>query len=760
MEAAAIREEFCRQVSPSLPNDWEIDEAVDLLGMVPTVLCRSLLSQVGVIWPISHSLCLSFLAAGVGHAERLPIELLGEWVRQVLYWYELQGLGRARAFMDDFDQAFLAPRRGDAAVTLAALRGRLLPYLRGLAGAPLNIGEDEVPWTDGEVVFLPPSLHPLTRQKDNEKLYTFLLASQWGYLTIGSLDAIPEPAVVRAVAEAHGRSGAACSVEELFLLFPEPDLAEKIFHLLEFGRMCRFLGEQLPGLWRSVAPLLGQWLTRLAVADARGAAAVLPGIIEQLIGLPPSELSTVSPVDLPPCPLRSLDDSFTGLLPFYRLFAGRLSAADFGRQLPFLGKLAYAKAGQRRLARREEDRQAVTQLLAGLLMATPGKVGESGEEEEALGREEGAATVVTVLSQENDDSREPAWRLRINTEEVRLPDQFSPLADRIVADLGHFPEAYTQSAVGMAGAGRVKIATGAVDGHTPVVDPCQFTYDEWDFRRQGYRKNWCSLRIKELSGSRSSFPDETLVRYRGVLGRLRRQFEALRSHHRFTRRNRFGDDIDFDALVEAMGDRRAGRDPSERLFIRLHKSERDIATLFLIDMSNSTEGWVGKAIKEALVLLCEAMAAAGDRYGAYGFSGMRRSRCDLFHIKHLDEAFSEAIHDRIGAIMPREYTRMGAPIRHLTRILAKADARSRLLIVLSDGKPEDYDDYVGDYAIEDTRKALVEARGLGIHPFCITIDQQAQEYLPHMYGQGNYIVIKEIAALPRRLGEMYRLLTS
>ena len=177
-------------------------------------------------------------------------------------------------------------------------------------------------------------------------------------------------------------------------------------------------------------------------------------------------------------------------------------------------------------------------------------------------------------------------------------------------------------------------------------------------------------------------------------------------------------------------------------------------------MSNSTEGWVGKAIKEALVLLGEAMAAAGDRYGAYGFSGMRRSRCDLFHIKHLDEAFSEEIHDRIGAIMPREYTRMAAPIRHLTRILAKAEARSRLLIVLSDGKPEDYDDYSGEYAIEDTRKALVEARGLGIHPFCITIDQRAAEYLPHMYGQGNFIVIKEIAALPRRLAEMYRLLTS
>jgi nitric oxide reductase NorD protein len=258
----------------------------------------------------------------------------------------------------------------------------------------------------------------------------------------------------------------------------------------------------------------------------------------------------------------------------------------------------------------------------------------------------------------------------------------------------------------------------------------------------------------------TSFVPLTLQKYRGLIARVRRQFEMLRTTHRFVKRRRYGDDIDFDAMVDALGDRQAGFAPSDRLFIRLVRDQRDIAALFLVDMSNSTEGWVGRLIKETVVLLCEVMEVSGDRYGIYGFSGMRRSRCELFHVKHLDEAYDEEVRRRIGAIGPREYTRMGPPIRHLTRMLQATDARLRLLITLSDGKPEDYDGYVDVYAIEDTRKALVEARGGGIHSFCITVDQTAHDYLAHMYGRGNYIFVNNIEKLPLRMTEFYRLLTS
>ncbi len=154
------------------------------------------------------------------------------------------------------------------------------------------------------------------------------------------------------------------------------------------------------------------------------------------------------------------------------------------------------------------------------------------------------------------------------------------------------------------------------------------------------------------------------------------------------------------------------------------------------------------------------MEAVGDRYGIYGFSGMRRSRCELFHVKHLAEPYGDQVRQRIAAIGPREYTRMGPPIRHLARMLRSTDARLRLLVALTDGKPEDYDGYIDEYAIEDTRKALVEARGAGVQSFCINVDQQASGYLRHMYGEGNYVFVNKIEKLPGKMAEFYRLLTS
>jgi len=182
--------------------------------------------------------------------------------------------------------------------------------------------------------------------------------------------------------------------------------------------------------------------------------------------------------------------------------------------------------------------------------------------------------------------------------------------------------------------------------------------------------------------------------------------------------------------------------------------------MFLIDMSASTEGWVGEALKEALILMGESLEVLGDRFAVCGFSGMRRTRSDFYHIKDFDEKYSQEIEERIAAIAPQEYTRMGPPIRHATGILQEVDARVRLLIILSDGKPEDYDDYKGEYAIEDTRHALIEAKAAGIHPFCITIDQQAHDYNAHMYGEVNYIFLDKVRDLPVRMPAIYRNLTT
>jgi nitric oxide reductase NorD protein len=241
---------------------------------------------------------------------------------------------------------------------------------------------------------------------------------------------------------------------------------------------------------------------------------------------------------------------------------------------------------------------------------------------------------------------------------------------------------------------------------------------------------------------------------------LRKKFELLKREPKIQRRQKDGDDIDLDAVIEAFADVRAGISPTEGLFTRQDRSERNIAVLFLIDMSGSTKGWVNEAEKESLVLMAEALEALGDRYAVYGFSGMTRNRCDLYRVKGFDEPYAESVKRRIAGIEPKDYTRMGPFIRHATKILRSIDARTRLLITLSDGKPEDWDAYKGDYGIEDTRKALIEARDQGIHPFCVTIDKEAQSYLPHMYGEAGYIFIDDVRKLPNRITEIYRRLTT
>jgi nitric oxide reductase NorD protein len=199
---------------------------------------------------------------------------------------------------------------------------------------------------------------------------------------------------------------------------------------------------------------------------------------------------------------------------------------------------------------------------------------------------------------------------------------------------------------------------------------------------------------------------------------------------------------------------------SERLFTKRHKLERNIAVMFMVDMSGSTKGWINEAEREALLLLCESLETLGDRYAIYGFSGMTRKRCEVYRIKGFGEPYGEEVRARIGGITPRDYTRMGVTIRHLTRLLNEVEARTKLLVTLSDGKPDDYDGYRGAYGIEDTRQALIEARRDGIHVFCITIDTEARDYLPHMYGAVNYALIDEVRKLPLKVSDIYRRLTT
>jgi nitric oxide reductase NorD protein len=249
--------------------------------------------------------------------------------------------------------------------------------------------------------------------------------------------------------------------------------------------------------------------------------------------------------------------------------------------------------------------------------------------------------------------------------------------------------------------------------------------------------------------------------------RLRRQFQALAPSRSWLRAQPDGDEVDLDAYERYAGQRAAGQVPEDgRLYRTLHSSERDLACLLLADLSLSTdaslsnEACIIDVIRDSLYLFADALDAAGDRFALYGFSSRRREHVRFHRLKEFGERYDARIRGRLAAIKPGFYTRMGAAIRHASSILEKQPSRQRLLLILTDGKPNDLDQYEGRYGIEDTRQAIVEARRRGLRPFCVTIDRQGEDYLPYLFGNAGYVVIRKPTELPRKLPLLYAQLTS
>ena len=286
-------------------------------------------------------------------------------------------------------------------------------------------------------------------------------------------------------------------------------------------------------------------------------------------------------------------------------------------------------------------------------------------------------------------------------------------------------------------------------------------YDEWDYRRKAWRRDWCHLYETDSAAGDLAWVQQTRQRNAHLIRNIRRRFESLRGEDRIHRRQLEGEDLDLDAQVEAHADRKSGVEPSPRLFCHRRRSERSLAVMFMVDMSGSTKGWINDAERESLVLLCEAIESLGDRYAIYGFSGWTRTRCDIYRIKEFAARYDAATQARIAGIEAKDYTRMGVAVRHLSTLLAAQPARHKLLVTLSDGRPDDYgDEYRGHYGIEDTRRALHEARAQGIRSYCVTIDRHGADYLPQLYGPAHYTVIDDAKKLPQKLAEIYRKLTS
>ena len=346
--------------------------------------------------------------------------------------------------------------------------------------------------------------------------------------------------------------------------------------------------------------------------------------------------------------------------------------------------------------------------------------------------------------------------LNLNGEEIEIPQDLLELFEQLGQDLGGIPE----HALATSESDSANSDTADKDLKTNEDHIAKLLLPEWDHAIQKYRKDRCHIYIESTDEGDPDFAGQTLAKHYNIVNRLHRTFEALRNDDRLLRKQTHGDDIDLDAVVESLVDTLATKTEfNDNIFIKTNKEERDVAVVFLIDMSASTRGWVNRLEKEALLLLCESLQTLGDRYAIYGFNGHTRKQCKIYPIKTIDEDYGAAVQEKISAIKAELYTRIGAAIRYVGTRMEYYDAKTKILIVLSDGKPDDADGYRDSYGIEDTRKALFELRREGIHSHCITIDKAGQDYLPYMYGHNRFSVINEIEKLPHRMAEIYRQIT-
>jgi nitric oxide reductase NorD protein len=289
-------------------------------------------------------------------------------------------------------------------------------------------------------------------------------------------------------------------------------------------------------------------------------------------------------------------------------------------------------------------------------------------------------------------------------------------------------------------------------------------YDEWDHRAAAYRLAWCTVYATAVHAARREWGDEARHRHAALIHRLHRRLEDHRSRRSPLDRQRDGQDVDVDALVEHLTEVHAGRTGTDRLYVRQAPLRRDVATTVLLDVSLSSDSWVADrrvldVSREAVLVLGEVAERLGDRLQVLAFASSTRNACRVFEVKGWRESWAVG-RGRLGALEPQGYTRIGPALRHATRGLAETPADRRLLLLVSDGKPNDYDRYEGAYGVADVRMALREAARLGVSTHALAVDVAARAWLPQMLGAGGWHVVPRPDALLEAMTDVYGRATS
>lgn len=710
------------------------------------------------------------------------VELIGEGAQAVSRfenWFK-SGMdvlayspeGARAYFAVESQKALSSVEEALSGVPLRQVARRIKLFVQGMCGADVTIQPlpDSMSQTaarptvsaDGKTISLPARLRRYQTFEDNERLYLVMAAHEAGHVEFGTyrLTLAVLADLVDALCRRYGRvSRTVESLADVFRLYPHPSLMQDLWTVIEDARVEHLLQQEYPGIKRDLARLASEAVTPrdpshgltakelivdclLRLSTGESASSAVPHAVQHEV----SELWGLCQTIL--TPNATAED------------AVRCTHAVYVRLEELLAPRAEMIKGERT----EED---VQELGVG-----PTASEQTGE----------AYRPVTNWVYRGEMNPEFIKRDESIAEDAAVPQ---PDMERVASQGGGAKEqggtgrnrGEQESTSGdVLGGGRAlpsvveELLALDVDqrpGQELAQDGSRaIRYPEWDYTIQDHRLNWCRVVERPAESGSDDLVATTLTERRSAIRSLRRFFESLRPPAlRRVAAQADGDELDIDAVVRRQAEQQAGMEGSERVYIRREKKERDVAVAFLVDVSGSTSRQLdsGRRVidveKESLVLLCEALEAVGDQYGLYAYSGQGRGQVDFLVVKDFDEPLGASAAHRIGGLAPRQQNRDGAAIRHAVAKLAAREAKTRILVLLSDGRPLD-GDYKEEYSLEDTKAALRDARRAGIHPFCVTIDREADLYLKRMYGDVQFAVIDRVEALPSRLPRIYQRLTT
>lgn len=748
---------------PSVGIAW-IAESPSLLRALPSAPWRLKILQYGALLAEQDS------GAAMAYFRRSPelVGLLGQepsafgrfehWFKAGMEVLSYSPEGGQAYFSTESLKALSSVEEALSGVPLKQVARRIKLFVQGLCGSevsiaaqPDTIGEPTARATvsaDGKTITLPALVRRYPTAEHNERLYLIMAAHEAGHLEFGTyrlrMDHLTD--LVTAVCRRYGRPAPAMlALSDLFRLYPQPRLIRDLWAVLEDARVEHLLQLQYPGLRSDLAQFAAETIT---ARDPAHALTVRELIVDCLLRLSAgASLSSAVP--------HAVTEEVSIL---WALSQPVLAAAATAEDAVRTADAVYAR---------------LEELVAA--SAKPNALRSTETENQGAG---------SLASGEGSDAYRPVtnlfYRGEMNADLVPGQTEEQP-APRTAGQAGEASartgvangdRSERQSAAGDAlGGGRSLPAVVeeflAIDVEARPMDAnaageLARRYPEWDYRLQDHRVNWC--RVIERAADRGS--DEcvsgTLTTHQSTVRLLRRFFEGLRPPAiRRLAGQPDGEDLDIDAVVRRTAEQRAGFEGGDRIYVRHEKRERDVAVVFLVDVSGSTGRHIesGRRVidveRESLVLLCEALDAVGDQFALYAYSGQGRTSVEVQAIKEFDEPLGITTAQRLGGLSPRQQNRDGAAIRHAVAKLKQRDVKTRLLVLLSDGRPLD-GDYKDEYALEDTKAALQEARRDGIHPFCVTIDREADQYVRRMYGQVAYTVIDRVESLPAKLPRIYQ----